>query len=180
MLNLTYLANFSRYFYRLTTVTLRVTHSKPNLLLTKTNMPNINSSLLALRRKRLGYEQKQVAVILGHKNTYQLSRYETGQRVPGFKEAIKLSLLYGIPVRLLFEPYFRYCLEELEVAIKQSGLGGKVNLQKNREVDYYLNTDYCSYLELMNSSHINEHDANKVRRHIKTLIEERSRRILGN
>ncbi|MDQ6785849.1 MAG: helix-turn-helix transcriptional regulator [Acidobacteriota bacterium] len=60
-------------------------------------MPNINTNSLALRRKRLGYEQKQIAVLLGHKSTYQICRYETGQRIPSLKEAIKLSLLYGLP-----------------------------------------------------------------------------------
>lgn len=137
-------------------------------------MSNINSSLLALRRKRLGYEQKQIAVLLGHKNTYQLSRYETGQRVPSFKEAIKLSVLYGIPVRVLFERSFRHCREELENTVKQPSLASKINLQKSRDVDY------CSFLELLNSDSISEHDADKIRHHIKVLVEERSKKILGN
>ena len=79
-------------------------------------MPNINSNLLALRRKRLGYEQKQVAVLLGHNTTYQLSRYETGQRIPGFKEAVKLSILYGLPVGVLFEGYIRLCPKEKDAS----------------------------------------------------------------
>ena len=137
-------------------------------------MSNINSSLLALKRKRLGYEQKQIAVLLGHKNTYQLSRYETGQRVPSFKEAIKLSVLYGIPVRFLFERYFRHCREELENTIKQTNLAAKINLQENKDIDY------CSYLESMISTPVSEHDADKIRHHIKVLVEERSKKILGN
>lgn len=137
-------------------------------------MPNINSSLLALRRKRLGYEQKQIAFLLGHKNTYQLSRYETGHRVPSLKEAIKLSVLYGLPVRALFERYFRQSGQELDGAIKQSKLGEKINLPKTRDVDY------CSYLELMNSVRISEPEADQIRRHIKVLVEERSNKILGN
>ena len=137
-------------------------------------MSNINSSTLASRRKRLGYEQKQIAVLLGHKNTYQLSRYETGQRVPSFREAIKLSILYGIPIRVLFERSFRYYHEELENTIKQTNLSSKINLQKNKDVYH------CSFLELMNSSRISEHDADKIRHHIKVLVEERSKKILGN
>lgn len=167
-------ASFPRYFCCLTIVTLLITHSKPNLSLTKTKMPNINSSLLALRRKRLGYEQKQIAVLLGHKNTYQISRYETGQRVPGFKEAIKLSVLYDLPVRVLFDRYFRRCGEELENRVEQSGLAAKINLQKPRDVDY------CTYLEALNSTPISEHKADNIRRHIKILVEERSKKILGN
>jgi hypothetical protein len=131
-------------------------------------MPNINSSWLALRRKRLGYEQKQIAVLLGHKNTYQISRYETGQRLPNFKEAMKLSL------RVLFEQYFRRCREELDTTVKQSGLTNKINLQYDRDADF------CSYMELMNSARITELEADKIRHHIKVLVEERSKRILGN
>jgi transcriptional regulator with XRE-family HTH domain len=137
-------------------------------------MPNINSSLLALRRKRLGYEQKQIAVLLGHNNTYQISRYETGQRIPGFKEAMKISILYGLPLRVLFEDYIRRCRKELEDSIKQSGLAGRIDLQNA------LQLDYCTYLERMNSTRISEFEADKIRRHIKVLVEERSKKILGN
>jgi transcriptional regulator with XRE-family HTH domain len=146
---------------------------KSKILLTKTKMPNINSSLLALRRKRLGYEQKQIAVLLGHKSTYQLSRYETGQRIPGFKEAIKLSLLLGLPLRALFGTYFRRCQEELEKDLRRTGLAAKINLQNNREVEY------CTYQELINSERTGDRD-DKVRHHIKVLVEERSKKILGN
>lgn len=137
-------------------------------------MLNINSSLLALRRKRLGYEQKHIAVLLGHNNTYQISRYETGQRIPGLKEAIKLSLIYGLPLRALFDRSFRRCEEELMQTIKQSGLSGKIIPQNMSDVEH------CSYLEMMNSTHISQRDADKIRRHIKVLVEERSKKILGD
>ena len=136
-------------------------------------MPNINSSLLALRRKRLGYEQKQIAALLGQKSTYQLSRYETGQRIPGFKEAIKLSLLLGLPLNVLFVTYFRHCHEELEKGLRHTGLAAKINLQSNREVEY------CTYQELINSERAGDRD-DKVRHHIKVLVEERSKKMSGN
>jgi transcriptional regulator with XRE-family HTH domain len=168
-------ATFPRYFCCLPIVTLLVTHSKnQNFSLTKTKMPNINSSVLALRRKRLGYEQKQIAVLLGHKSTYQLCRYETGQRIPALREAIKLSILYGLPVRVLFDRHFRSSREEIENTLKRSGLTAKINLQNNGQIDY------CSYLESMNFAEITEHNADKIRTHIKVLVEERSRKILGN
>jgi transcriptional regulator with XRE-family HTH domain len=137
-------------------------------------MPNINSSLLALSRKRLGYEQKHIAVLLGHKNTYQISRYETGQRTPSFKEAVKLSVLYSLPVRVLFDRYFYCCREEIENTIKHSGLAAIINLEND------LNVDYCSYLESMNNARITEDNTNKIRHHIKVLVEERSKKILQN
>ncbi len=137
-------------------------------------MQNINSSLLALRRKRLGYEQKQIAVLLGHKTTYQICRYETGQRTPGFEEAIKLSILYSLPVHVLFDKSFRRFREELETTIKRFGLSGKINPENFSDIDY------CSYLELLKSDRISERSADRVRHHIKVLVEERSKKILGN
>lgn len=143
-------------------------------------MPNINSSSLALRRKRLGYEQKQIAVLLGRKTANEICRYETGKRMPNFNEAAKLSILYGLPVHILFDRYFRRCREELEAKIKHSGLVAEINLESNPIVDF------CSYLDLINSTDISESkdisefNADKIRRHIKVLVEERSRKILGN
>jgi transcriptional regulator with XRE-family HTH domain len=138
-------------------------------------MPNINSSSLALRRKRLGYERKQIAFLLGHKTTHQLCHYETGQRTPSFKEAVKLSLLYALPLRALFDRYFRHSFEELENTIKHSGSTVKINLENNQST-----ADFCSYLELLNSPRITDSDADRIRRHIKILVEERSKKILGN
>lgn len=137
-------------------------------------MPNINSSPLALRRKRLGYEQKQIAVLLGQNSIHQICRYETGQRIPSLKVAIKLAVLYRLPLQVLFEDYFRQCREELKNRLKNSGLAGKTDLEKAQ------NTDYCSYLELINSSHVNRESADKIRHHIKVLVEERTKKILGN
>ena len=137
-------------------------------------MPNINSSSLALRRKRLGYERKQIAVLLGHKTTYQLCRYETGQRTPSFKEAVKLSVLYNLPVQVLFDRYFLHCREELEATIKQSSFGGKINLENNLEADY------CSYLESISTARFSEKSGDKVRHHIKVLVEERSNHMMNN
>lgn len=137
-------------------------------------MPNINSNSLALRRKRLGYEQKQIATLLKHKTKHQICRYENGQRIPNLKEAIKLSILYGLPVRVLFKNYVRECREEIENTIKKSGLAAKVNIANAAK------TDYCSYLEAMNASKISDRTADKIRHHIKVLVEERSKKILGS
>jgi transcriptional regulator with XRE-family HTH domain len=134
-------------------------------------MPNTNAGLLALRRKRLGYEQKQIAVLLGHKSIHQISRYETGQRKPSLKDEVKLFILYGLPVQILFNQYFHKCRIELENAIKHSKSVGKIKLENMTTVDY------CSYLELMSSTYISDHDTDKIRRHIKILMDERSKTI---
>lgn len=53
-------------------------------------------------RKKIGLPQKQVAFLLGHKNTTQLSRYERGSRIPSLETALKLESAYNTPVRVLF------------------------------------------------------------------------------
>ena len=131
-------------------------------------MPKINSNLLALRRKRLAYEQKQIALLLGHKTTHQLSRYETNQRIPSLKEAMKLSMLYGFPIHKLFSRCYQQCGEELKKMLQSSGLAAKINLENGRTADY------CSYLEAMSPSIISNELYDSVRRHIKILIDEQT------
>ena len=87
---------------------------------------------------------------------------------------MKLSILYNLPVRTLFNHHFRQCWEELEKKIKQSPLTAKIDLSSAEKADY------CSYLESMNSTKISKLGADKIRHHIKVLVEERSNKILDN
>lgn len=135
-------------------------------------MSKIISRSLALWRKRLGYEQKQIAALLGHETKHQISRYENGQRIPDLQTAIKLAILYGLPVQVLFDGYFRRCRKELEARLKNSSLTIKADLDNAQ--------DFCSYLENMESIPIDGRTIDKVRRHIKVLIDERQKRIPGN
>lgn len=45
-------------------------------------------------RKAAGLTQKQVAFLLGHKSTSQISRWERGRRVPRTIDLLKLSAIY--------------------------------------------------------------------------------------
>lgn len=60
------------------------------------------TNCLWIVRKKSGLPQKQVAFLLGHKNTTQLSRYERGARIPSLETALKLESAYNTPVRVLF------------------------------------------------------------------------------
>jgi transcriptional regulator with XRE-family HTH domain len=60
-----------------------------------------NNRLWQARRRR-GLEQKQVAHLLGHKTCNQVSRYERGEKLPGFRTALKLEIILQTPVRELF------------------------------------------------------------------------------
>ena len=77
----------------------------------------LNNRLWQIRHK-IGLEQKQVARLLGHKTTDQISRYERGRSVPSFKSACKLAIIYGTSLPELFpehcEQYRREILDRAE------------------------------------------------------------------
>jgi transcriptional regulator with XRE-family HTH domain len=135
-------------------------------------MPKTKPNHLWLARKRFGYKQKQVAALLGYKTIQQMSRHETGLRMPSLKTVLKFSIIYKLPVRVLFPVYYRECLDELNNRAK---LIGQESMLK---FDLTEPTDYCDYVELINSSFITDVDKAKVRRHIKMLMDGRRENIL--
>lgn len=130
-------------------------------------MSNIKSNRLWLARKRFGYEQKQIANLLAQKSVNQISRYETGLNVPSLKMALKLSIIYKLPIRVLFQKYYRECCDELQSRAKA------VNQESILKFDLTEPTDYCTYLELMKTSFLTEIDEKKIHRHTLTLMDER-------
>jgi transcriptional regulator with XRE-family HTH domain len=69
---------------------------------------------LWITRKKMGLAQKQVAFLLGHKSTTQLSRYERGTRIPSLKTALKLEIAYAKPLRLLFSELHDEVREDIQ------------------------------------------------------------------
>lgn len=65
-----------------------------------------------LRKHRLlmGYKQKDVAKLLGHKSTNRISRWEKGLSMPSVANLIKLSVQYHC---LMNELYFE-CYKEFQ------------------------------------------------------------------
>lgn len=137
-------------------------------------MPNIKSERLSLARKRLCYEQKQVAQLLAHKSVNMISRYETGLDVPSLKTALKLSIIYKLPIRVLFQKYYRECQDEGTTRAKN------LNRESMLKFDLTEPTDYCTYSELMKTSFLNEIDEKKIHRHTLMLMNERSNLINNN
>ena len=128
-------------------------------------------SRLALRRIRLGLEQKQIAQLLGQKSIYQYNRLENGQRPPSLKDALILSLIFRLPLTTLFDEYCRKCRDELQKQLKDSSLSDLIGPEC---------FGHCDYLEMMNSKFISKENADKIRLHIKILVEERANKILNH
>lgn len=58
-------------------------------------------------RKAVGLKQKEVAEILGLKNSGMISRWEKGICLPSLINAIKLAGIYSVLVDALFFPLIR-------------------------------------------------------------------------
>lgn len=66
------------------------------------NAPKIKPKYALLgARRRSGFEQKEVALLLGHRTARALSRYESGERLPSLRTAIKLAIIYRTPMPIL-------------------------------------------------------------------------------
>jgi transcriptional regulator with XRE-family HTH domain len=57
---------------------------------------------LAAFRRRMGYSQRRVARLLGHKSHAALSLYEHGRVVPALVTALRLEIILRTPVAFLF------------------------------------------------------------------------------
>src|SRR5437870_13110734 len=75
---------------------------------------NKTENRLWIARKKRGFEQKQVAHLLNHKSVDQISRYENGSRLPKLQTALKLEIVYGVPLRLLFTDLYSQLRTEIK------------------------------------------------------------------
>ena len=50
----------------------------------------------------MGLSQKQVAELLGHRDTSMISHYEHGRALPPLAMALRLEIVYRVPVAFLF------------------------------------------------------------------------------
>ena len=57
---------------------------------------------LVLYRRRMGFSQKQVARLLGHRDTSMVSHYEHSRALPPLVVALGLEIIYRVPVAFLF------------------------------------------------------------------------------
>ena len=57
---------------------------------------------LVLYRRRMGFSQKQVARLIGQRDTSMVSHYEHGRALPPLAVALGLEIIYRVPVAFLF------------------------------------------------------------------------------
>lgn len=120
-------------------------------------------------RKKSSLGQKQIAALLGHKTIDQISRYERGVRMPSLKTALKLQIIYHLPINILFQGYFNKCLEEIEVKAETSGDNFVLASTEEAEI--------CTYSELLKPLQVSKPDMDKVGKHILRLINTRTEKM---
>jgi transcriptional regulator with XRE-family HTH domain len=72
-------------------------------------------------RQRMGFSQKRVARALGLKKTSVLSRYEHGARIPGLINALRLEIVYRMPVAFLFRDLYKEIKEDIRKREERMG-----------------------------------------------------------
>lgn len=82
-------------------------------------------------RQQLGYSQKQVAALLGHKSSARVSNYERGTRLPGLAMALKLSLILQTPLAQLY-PHLN---AQLKREIEQNRLRVRGGRLQGRDIE---------------------------------------------
>jgi DNA-binding XRE family transcriptional regulator len=73
----------------------------------------IKTNQIRRYRKKRYLRQRDVTKILGIKDTTDLYRWETGQKMPSLINALKLSVALQCPVELLFFDHYDQVRKEL-------------------------------------------------------------------
>ena len=74
-----------------------------------------NKNALVFYRRRMGFSQRHVAQLLGHKDATLLCIYERGRILPPLQAALALGVILRVPVEFLFPHLY----DQLRAAIRQ-------------------------------------------------------------
>lgn len=68
---------------------------------------------LRKHRKMMGLNQQDVAILLGHKSTCRISRWEKGISMPSLLNLFKLAILYGTLSEELYYDVYTDCKQTI-------------------------------------------------------------------
>lgn len=127
-------------------------------------MKNDEKTIFGNQLERIRMSQnllpKQVAALLGHKTTRPITQFEKGLRVPSLKSALKLAIIYNVPIRVMLDGYYEACREEVHAKGPDMG--------ETPYTSYLLN--FCSFEQELSSREITRASLTKIRRHSSDLI----------
>jgi hypothetical protein len=65
-------------------------------------------------RKRTGLSQREIGLLLGYKNQWQISRHERCETIPPLLAALAYQVIFQIPVSVIFAPMHDNVLKTIE------------------------------------------------------------------
>jgi transcriptional regulator with XRE-family HTH domain len=87
-------------------------------------IPKQKQNSLVIYRRRMGFTQKHVARLLGHRDTSMISHYEHGRSFPPLPVALALEIILRVPVAFLFPGFYnelRNNIRKMESNISGTG-----------------------------------------------------------
>src|ERR1700733_996381 len=55
-------------------------------------------------RKRTGLSQREISLLLGYKNQWQISRHERSEAIPPLLAALAYQVIFQVPLSIIFAP----------------------------------------------------------------------------
>lgn len=133
----------------------------------KTNTTTKNNLWQA--RKRCGLERKQVATLLSHQSTDAISRYEKDAYLPGLRNALKLEIIYRMPIRLLFQALFEQYVREIAEIKKEHFRSFSNNNWFPRHTEQLAQEEHCFYAEILKNHVPSDAEIEIITKHIIAL-----------
>ncbi len=134
-------------------------------MIRKNSLKTRNRLWQARKRARLG--QKQIASLLRHRTSDQVSRYERGERLPTLKTALRLEIILGLPLRHLYADLHKSLRAEIEHEVQGNpSLSRAFTQASSGERDF---GEFCSHEDRSLLAELSPEEAEAVRRHVTRL-----------
>lgn len=161
------MSKFSHYkqFFSAGTMKKRLSSMQMN---TKTKLPVKND--LRQIRKRCGLDRKQIALLLSHKWTSEISKYEQGVHLPNLETALQLEAIYHMPIKLMFPSLFERIKKDIAQKKEQHPqlFPDKNWFPKNAE--QLEAEEFCFYANILKSRIPNAPELQVVNKHVINLV----------
>jgi transcriptional regulator with XRE-family HTH domain len=133
----------------------------------KVRKKTITRNKLWIARKRVGLGQKQLASLLNHKTSDQISRYERASRIPTLRMALKLEIALRTPLKLLFPELYEKLREEIRQKVQHNPL--LLKTYRDTLLTESESQECCTIADLLDKPHPSELDKIKARSHATKL-----------
>ena len=134
-------------------------------------MKNAEKTIFGNQLERIRISQnllpEQVAALLGFKTTGPITHFEKGLRTPSLKTALKLAIIYNVPIRAMLDRYYEACLHEVRTRASEVG-----------EAPYCSYVfGFCSFEQELSAKQITRASLAKIRRHSSDLIRKTAEKL---